>query len=181
MESTAPPPCPFLPVPDRMLTAACLHEFGQDRGADFYFAALSYAQSLWLQGFPARALLLVNRALGCELGGTEPVLAAWPLPYRAVTWLLRHRRTDQFIGNPRRHWQHLATRMSGPRAELRTWRAWACWSLARVVMPDLPADGEQIVREGVREPQEEELAAQLARLGLPGEVDEWRAARDFAP
>mgnify|MGYP007032627570 CR=1 FL=1 len=30
--------------------------------------------------------------------------------------------------------------MSGPRAELRTWRAWACWRMACVALPDLPAD-----------------------------------------
>lgn len=181
MESAALPPCPFLPVPDSVLTAACLHEFGTDRGPDFYLRALYYAQSLWLQGFPARALLLVNRALGCDLQGCEPVLSAWPLPYRAVGWLLRHHTPEQFIGNPRRHWQHLATRMSGPRAELRTWRAWACWQLARVAMPQLPADEEQIVREGVREPWEEEIAEQLARLGLPREAELWHAAMEDAP
>jgi hypothetical protein len=176
MESSPMPPCPFLPLPDTVLTAACLHDFGPNRCPDFYLAALNYAQSLWLQGFPARALLLVNRALGCDLRGNESVLEAWPLPYRAVTWLLRNHRPEQFIGNPRRHWQHLATRMSGPRAEPRTWRAWACWWLARLAMPELPADEEQIAREGVREPEEDEIAAQLTRLGLPGEVEAWRAA-----
>jgi len=176
MESAALPPCPFLPVPDAVLTAACLHEFGQDRGPDFYLTALQYAQSLWRQGFPARALLLVNRALGCDLSGSEPVLSVWPLPYRAVSWLLRNHRAEQFIGNPRRHWQHLATRMSGPRAELRTWRAWACWRLARLALPELSADEEQIAREDVREPAEEEIAAQLALRGLPGEVEVWRTA-----
>jgi hypothetical protein len=176
MQSSGLPHCPFLPVPDEVLTAACLHEFGDTRGPDFYLAALQYAQSLWLQGFPARALLLVNRALGCELNEKDPVLDAWPLPYRAVAWLLRHRRPEQFIGNPRRHWQHLATRMSGPRAELRTWRAWACWHLARTAMPELPADETQIAREAVREPKEAEIAAHLWQRGLPGEVEIWRAA-----
>ena len=175
MES-ALPPCPFLPVPERVLTAACLEPYGETRGSGFYLAALHYAQSLWLAGLPARALLLVNRALGCEFSGHEAVLAEWPLPYRAAAWLLRHRRPGQFIGNPRRHWQHLATRMSGPRAELRTWRAWACWRLACLALPELPADEDQIAREGVREPAEEEIAAHLERLGLPGEAQVWRAA-----
>jgi hypothetical protein len=176
MESAAPPPCPYLPVPERVLTAACLEKHGPARGPYFYLTALLYAQSLWLQGLPARALLLLNRALGCDLTGTEPVLAQWPLPYRAVVWILHHHRPDQFLGNPRRHWQHLATRMSGPRSELRTWRAWACWRLACLALPDLPADDEQIAREGVREPAEEEIAAHLERAGLPWELLEWRAA-----
>jgi hypothetical protein len=170
-------PCPFLPVPETILTAASLEEHGPGRGAEFYFAALCYSQSLWLTGFPARSLLLVNRALGCELAGNEPVLAQWPLPYRAVAWLLRNHRPDQFIGNPRRHWQHLATRMSGPRSELRTWRAWACWYLARLAMPVQPADEEQLAREGVREPDEGEITAHLLRVGLAGEAELWRAAQ----
>lgn len=176
MESAAPPPCPHLPVPERLLTAACLETHGSLRGPDFYLTALHYAQSLWLQGLPARTLLLLNRALGCDLTAAEPELAHWPLPYRAVVWILQHHRPDQFLGNPRRHWQHLATRMSGPRGELRTWRAWACWHLARLALPDLPADEDQIAREGVREPAEEEIASHLARLGLPGEAELWRAA-----
>ena len=176
MEAAALPPCPFLPLPDQVLTAASLAAHGDSRGPDFYLTALHYAQSLWLEGYPARALLLVNRALGCDFTGGEAVLTVWPLPYRAVVWLLRHHLPEQFIGNPRRHWQHLATRMSGPRAELRAWRAWACWRLACLTLPDLPADEEQIASEGVSEPAEEEIAAQLTQRGLPGEAALWREA-----
>lgn len=176
MEAAALPPCPHLPLPDQVLTAASLAAHGDTRGPGFYLAALLYAQSLWLEGFPARALLLVNRALGSDFTGGEAVLKQWPLPYRAVGWLLRHHLPRQFIGNPRRHWQHLATRMSGPRAELRAWRAWACWRLACLTLPDLSADEAQIAREGVREPAEEEIAAQLAQWGLPGEAALWREA-----
>lgn len=177
MEQSGQQPCPFLPVPDEVLTAASLETYGKARGAEFYLAALRYAQSLWRQGFPARALLLVNRALGCELNGGEPVLQEWPLPYRAVAWLLRNHGDGHFIGNPRRHWQHLATRMSGPRSEVRTWRAWACWWLARLAMPEMPADDEQLENEDVREPEEGEIAEQLGRLGLAGEVEAWRGAQ----
>ena len=169
-------PCPFLPEPPSDLHADCLAAHGRDRGAAFYHTALLYAQSLWQQGLPARALLLLNRAMGCELTGRE----RHPLPYAAVVWLLRHHGPEQFIGNPRRHWQHLATRMSGPRAELRTWRAWACWRLSCLALPDLPADEEQIAREGVREPAEAEIRAHLDRLGLPGEAVLWQKALTLA-
>ena len=167
-------PCPFLPRQDEPLTAQSVAVLGGDRGPEFYLAALHYAQSLWLQGFPARSVLLLNRALGAAMDGTEPVLRQWPLPYAAMGWLLQHHREDQFMGNPRRHWQHLASRMSGPRAEQRTWRAWACWRMACVALPHLPADEKQLAGEGVREPGEEEIADHLARLGHPDEVARWR-------
>ena len=125
------PPCPHLPLPGRPLTAASMQEAGTSRGAGFYFLALECAQSRWLAGLPAQAVLLLNRALAADLRGDEPVLADWPFPYRAAGWIMRSRAPAQFIGNPRRHFQHLATRMVEPRKELRTWRAWACWALAR--------------------------------------------------
>src|SRR5690606_37223942 len=138
--------------------------------------ALECAQALWLAGVPAQALLLLNRAMGAALTGAEPVLAAWPLPYAAVRWILEHRREGEFIGNPRRHYQHLATRMVEPRREVRRWRAWACWWVARQVRPDDPPDEKQLREEGIREPAPEEIAAQLERWGLPGEVVLWQAA-----
>ncbi|MGI8603792.1 MAG: hypothetical protein ACR2OZ_12460 [Verrucomicrobiales bacterium] len=168
------PPCPFLPVPPRLLSAASLRDVGEERGELFYHRALECAQSLWLQGLPAQSLLLINRALSAELGGGEPLLSAWPLPYRAVAWVMRSRREEQFIGNPRRHYQHLATRMNAPRRELRRWRAWACWHLARMIFPTFPADEKQLLEENVVEPGSEEIASQLHQLGLPGEVDLWR-------
>jgi hypothetical protein len=166
--------CPFLPVADRPLTAASIHEVRGDRGEVFYKLALECAQALWQRGVPAQALLLINRALGADLNGREPVLIEWPLPYRAAGWIMRRRRPDQFIGNPRRHYQHLATRMVEPRKDLRRWRAWACWHLARLVFPDDPPDEKQIREEGIVEPNADEIAAALGRLGVPGEVAIWR-------
>ena len=167
-------PCPFLPEQIEPLTAASVAALGEERGPAFYLAALHYAQSLWRQGFPARAILLCNRALGADLHGHEPVVHQWPLPYWAIGWLLVNHGAEHFIGNPRRHWQHLATRMSGPRADLRTWRAWACWRMACVALPHFPADEKQLAEEAVREPSEEEIATHLQLLGHPGEVDLWR-------
>jgi len=167
------PPCPGLPLPDHPVTAAVMGRFGPDRGPEFYHGALSCAQSLWLQGLPAQAILQLDRAFGADLRGDEPVLAAFPLPYAPMAWLMEHRRPEQFLGNPRRHFQHLATRMSGPRHEIRVWRAWACWSLACRINPEWPADDLQLAREAVREPSSEEIAAGLECHGHPGERARW--------
>lgn len=169
-------PCPFLPSAEEVLRAAAMRELGADRGPLFYEQALKCAQSLWQQGFPAQSLLLVNRAFGAELKGGEAVLEAWPLPYAAAAWVMMHRRDAQFIGNPRRHFQHLATRMVEPRREQRAWRAWACWFLACRVFPDYPADEKQLAEEGVREPSREEIRGKLGELGVPGEAEVWEEA-----
>jgi hypothetical protein len=172
-------PCPFLPLAEISLTAASLAPLAGDRGTKFYEAALVYSQSLWLQGYPARAILLLNRAMGCDFTGGEPVLSRWPLPYKAAAWMLRNHLPEHFIGNPRRHWQHLATRMVEPRKELRTWRAWACWRMACLLFPDMPGDEVQIAKEGVREPTEEEIAGHLETFGIPGEVLVWQEALTY--
>jgi hypothetical protein len=164
-----------------VLDFTCLHALGARRDREFYVQALLYAQSLWLQGLPAQAILLVNRALGADVRAGDPVLQNWPLPYRAMRWLLENRTAGQFIGNPRRHWQHLATRMVEPRKELRTWRAWACWWMARTLFPGLPADEHQLAEENVREPEEHEIFAQLTALGHPGEAALWRETWQEAP
>jgi len=176
-----PAPCPYLPIPDRPLTAASIRDVGPDRGPGFYFLALECAQALWLADLPAQSLLLINRAFSADLPPDDPVLHDWPPPYAAVAWILRHHQPTDFIGNPRRHYQHLATRMVEPRKDLRTWRAWACWALARALLPDLPADEHQLAHEGVREPEIEVIAAHLDRLGLPGEANHWLAALGMAP
>ena len=169
-------PCPFLPTPERPLGPNTTRSLGADRGAAFYGAALNYAHSLWLRGLPARAILLLNRAMGCELDGSEPTVQRWPVPYEAIVWILQSRKIEDFIGNPRRHWQHLATRMVEPRKELRSARAWACWYLSRIVLPDYPADERQIEHEGVIEPSADEIGAWISRLGLPGELELWHRA-----
>jgi hypothetical protein len=184
MSSHSPPPrhlehlvpCPWLPIPAEPLDSRATRRFGPDRGPGFYLAVLNYGQSLWLQGYPARALLLVNRSLGADLDGSEPVLKEWHLPYMAAAWIMQHRAEDQFIGNPRRHYQHLASRMVAPRKALRTWRAWACWFIACRIFPDYPSDEEQIAEEGVVEPGFDEIFEHLDALGIPGEATLWQAA-----
>jgi len=179
--------CPFLPEIEAPLKAAEMRVFGKtERGPDFYRRALECAQSLWLQGLPAQSLLQINRAMGADLAGDEPVLAEWPLPYAAADWVMRHRRAEDFIGNPRRHYQHLATRMVGPRKTQRSWRAWACWALACEIFPvdDYPADEKQIREEGVVEPSHEAIGLGLKEFGAPGEAEVWMAcwqAGRFSP
>jgi hypothetical protein len=169
--------CPFLPSVDEPIPAAAMkaHRHGE-RGADFYGQALRCAQSLWLQGFPAQSLLQINRAFGADLRGDEPALVDWPLPYRAAAWVMRRRESGQFIGNPRRHYQHLATRMVEPRRSQRAWRAWACWYLACRIFPEYPADEKQIAEEGIVEPTRESIVEGLMAFGVASEVPMWEAA-----
>jgi hypothetical protein len=119
---------------------------------------------------------MLNRAFSADLRGDEAGLINWPPPYGALRWILEHRLEEDFVGNPRRHFQHLATRMSGPRPEVRSWRAWASWAIACAVNPDDPADEKQIAEEGIVEPELATIAESLARLGWSGEVDVWRKA-----
>ncbi len=152
--------------------------FRGDYGEGFYLAALRYAQSLWLQGKPAQAILQLNKAWSASLRGDEAVLKEHPSPFRALAWILRHVRDGDFLGNPVRHFQHLATRMSGRNAEVRTWRAWACFALSeRLLDPGtFPRDEVQIRKEHLKIPDEDVILIQLNRLGWPGEGKEGQAA-----
>ncbi|TDU73099.1 ribosomal protein S18 acetylase RimI-like enzyme [Prosthecobacter fusiformis] len=175
-------PHPLLPTIDRTYKAEEINAFGKDRGPAFYETCHLYAQSLWQIGFPAKCILLLNRALSSPMPGTEPLFQRLPLPYQAMAWLLIHRPADQFIGNPRRHWQHLATRMVEPNKELRAWRAWACWYLAKEILPeaDFPADLEQLREEGVVEPTQGDIADHLQDLSPADDLAQWQAALAWA-
>jgi hypothetical protein len=165
------PPCQHLPTAPAGIDWRLLHAHRDaHRRSDFYIDCLEYAHALWQQGRAARAILCLDRAFGAELKGDEPVLEAWPLPYAALAWILKNTPPDVFLGNPLVHFQHYAGRMSGPRLEQRRWRAWACWALTRVVLPHLPGDP----RHPIEEPGEEQIAAQLAVHGHPGEAPLWR-------
>ena len=57
--------CPFLPHAQRILTPSDSRQAREgDDPSCYYLAALTCAQSLWLQGKPAQALLQLNHALG---------------------------------------------------------------------------------------------------------------------
>lgn len=168
-------PCPFLPPGEASLSASSMKRAGKERGEAFFLLALECSQSLWQKGLPAQAILLLNRAFSADLPGGEPAPGGWPLPYRAMRWLMEERREGQFIGNPRRHFQHLATRMVEPRRELRSWRAWACWWYAVEVFPDLPDDEKQIAEEGIVLPGPEKILSALETVGHPGEAVLWHS------
>ena len=145
----------------------------------FYFTALNYAQTLWLQGFPAKALLLVNRSFSCCLTSVSLLPSARGVaPYHAKAWIIQHRPADGFIGNPRRHYQHLATRMVEPHKTLRTWRAWACWYLAKELLPEthFPGDAKQVRDEGVVKPTRAVIAEQLAKHSPGDDLAAWEDA-----
>lgn len=143
---------------------------GERRDAGFYLTALEYGHYLWQQGRAARAMLCLDRAMGADLTGAEPEVAAWPMPYAAMAWFLAYPPEEVFTGNPRVHFQHYADRMNEPRKAQRQARAWACWALARRIRPDLPADP----KHAVREPTETEIAVALDATGLPGETLLWQ-------
>ena len=148
-------PCPHLPEYD----PGKPKRHGAERGAGFYLDALSFAQGHWLEGKPAQALLQLNKAFSADLRDDESVLREWPWPYAALEWILEKSADGShgFLGNPVRHFQHLATRMSGPRREARTARAWKCFHIAKCVLEgkgDFPLDGRQIAREGIFIPRD---------------------------
>jgi len=161
-------PCPFLPSCGRALCWRDLAELREDQGEELYGRCLEYAQQLWLDDLPARALLAVDRALYCDVSADCGILQAYPLPYAAIRWLVSQP-SAAFTGNARVHYQHLADRVRGERADLKKWRAWAAWAIVRQARPDLPGDP----RHDVREPSRADIAEGLRQHGLPTEARSW--------
>ncbi|GAA5484466.1 hypothetical protein Hsar01_03710 [Haloferula sargassicola] len=150
-----------------------LRILGKNRDGRFYHTALTYAQVLWRRGLPAQAILQIDRAFGADLAGDAAVLTPLPPPYAALRWMLEHRPDGRFLGNPVRHFQHLATRVKGVRREVRSARAWACLHLAEEILPadEFPRDLHQIQRESITIPDRDEVRRSLEFLGWPGEAD----------
>ena len=145
---------PHLPEASPDLGPCHTRQHRTKAGFVFYRACLEFSQSLWLQEKPAQAILQLNKA------SMIPDRAA---PYPALVWFLAHRRDHLFIGNPVRHFQHLASRISGDHAKLRSWRAWACFHLAEISLPcsDFPRDRKQIDQEQLRIPVFSEIEKKL--------------------
>jgi phosphoribosylanthranilate isomerase len=142
--------CPFLPAYENGRRKA----HGLRRGADFYMDALSFAQGYWMEGKPAQAILQLNKAFSADLSLDAAILSDWPWPYAALEWILDHAADGGagFLGNPVRHFQHLATRMTGPRCQARVAHAWHCFHISRRILQgrgDFPLDGRQMAREGI--------------------------------
>lgn len=167
------PACPLLPEVTEPLGHMVTRAHAPAKCGRFYEATLRYAQSLWREGKPAQAILQLNKAFMAGLRGDEEVLLRHPPPYEALMWILANRPADAFIGNPVRHFQHLATRVSGERRELRSWRAWACFHLSRSVLPvdGFPLDAVQIEAENLTIPAWPEVLRELSVLGWRGEAE----------
>ncbi len=147
-----------------------LGRHGHERGAEFYLSALTYAQYLWQRGYAGRALLALDRALLASLRGDEPILRKWPLPYRALHWVMTQAPAEALVGNPRVHYQHLAGRLRGPDSRQKKARAWACWHLACLANPAWPGDA----RHKIREPRVTDIKARLGKWGVKGEERIWQ-------
>ena len=161
--------CPYLPQCEPGKRKA----HGDGRGAGFYLDALGFAQGYWLKRKPAQAILQLNKAFSADLDADADILERWPWPYAALAWILEKAADGRhgFLGNPVRHFQHLATRMSGPRREVRIERAWRCFHIARRVLEgkgDFPLDGRQIAREGIHIPAPSHLDREWRGHSFPG-------------
>lgn len=181
MEAQAPalsgvvnPPCPWLPELRGIHDFTITRRHGADKGPAFYQDALEFAQSQWLSGKPAQAVLQLDKAWMAEIPEGSPVLLTHPSPWRALRWILEIAADGScgYLGNPVRHFQHLASRMSGPRAEIRSWRAWAAMHLAEKILGSagFPRDGRQIVREGLWIPGMDAAIHAIDLLGWQGEA-----------
>ena len=164
-------PCPYLPSGQKKLSWRELNALRDDQGEELYLLCLEYGQQLWLENLPARALLAVDRALYCDVSADAECLINYPLPYAAIGWLVSQP-TEQFTGNARVHYQHLADRVRGDRAAQKKWRAWAAWAIVRRVRPDLAADSDHVVNE----PTHGEIRQALQLHGIEGEVETWEKA-----
>lgn len=158
------PYLPQLTEPPTHLTAAHTRKYREKCGPQYRQACLEYAQSLWLQGKPAQALLQLNKSAFAEPSAL--------FPYEALIWFLENRREELFLGNPVRHFQHLATRIAGPRAEIRKWQAWACFHLSRATLPpkDFPEDFDQQKIENIHIPTLESCLTKLTTLSSEKEA-----------
>lgn len=161
--------CPYLPFVNHVIRPSDLKELkkSHDRVA-YYLATQKCAQSLWLCNLPAQAILQLNFSLSENFPDEASLLQDNPLPYRAILWMISEgEKKSSFIGNPVRHFQHLASRMSGKNAELRTWRAWACFHLARTILSkdEYPEDRSQITKENLVIPEFNQVLNSLSILG----------------
>lgn len=170
----AVPECPWLPKVEERLDFSVTRRHGSAKGEAFYRDALRYAQSQWLAGKPAQAILQLNKSWAAERAHDVPADPRLS-PYRALVWMLRMggRGEYGFVGNPVRHFQHLASRMRGAESQVRIWRAWVCFHLAEKILEagQFPRDGHQIAREGLWIPGKSRAVREVSERGREGELD----------
>ena len=166
------PLCPYLPLPEAEMSYRSLRELRGGNLEVFYRTALGYGHYLWLKGFSGRAILAITRALYADLPDEAAVLREWPLPYRALHWIVVNHPNQDFPGNPRISFQHQATRLRGDRAALRRARAWAVWKLICAAKPELLADTTQEIKQITLD----EIEMRLAKHGHSNELQIWQSA-----
>ncbi|MFT5904516.1 MAG: hypothetical protein ACI9E1_000091 [Cryomorphaceae bacterium] len=153
------PPCPHLPEIDTPLPITHTRKHRESCGSDYFQACLELAQSLWRSGSPAQAILQLDKSFMASI--TEDISQT----YQAIIWIIQNTPENQFLGNPVRHFQHLATRMNmkQPNANLRIWRAWACLHLAeKFSTARHPRDEEQISKEDLSIPSVQQVIDEMS-------------------
>lgn len=163
---------PFLPRPDRSLDYRDLRKYRTNQGASFFEIAMAYANLLWKQELPARALLAMDRALYADLKVTDEILSKWDIPYSALIWFLKNPQEGKFVGNPRVHYQHLADRVKGDREDIKRWRTWACWYLTCKADPMLTPDSSHAFTE----PSLEDIIFGLKSFGITQDIEHFEKA-----
>jgi len=160
------PPCPLLPelsgdIP-LPITHTRKHRLACDRR--YFQSCLELAHSLWRSGLPAQAILQLDKSMMVSDDSPSKPLH---YPYSAILWIIQHAPPNQFLGNPVRHFQHLASRMNPklPNSSDRIWRAWACLHLTEIYIPEAtslyPRDRQQISREKLSIPTIDQILNQL--------------------
>jgi len=161
--------CPHLPRLSPASPLPITHPKAYREACDdaYFKACLELAQSLWCTGYPAQAILQLDKAFMAKLNAPTSNINS---VYLAICWIIQNSPSEQFLGNPVRHFQHLATRMNmnQPNAKIRIWRAWACLHLTEKLFP-YPAeiylrDEAQITKENINIPTTQETLHQLTTL-----------------
>jgi len=168
MSTTKINPCPHLPKVENKLPSTHTRPFRTECGPQFYLACLELAQSNIIFRKPSQAILQLNKSMMATIPSNHPILDQHPIPYTSLAWILKQPWDSTFLGNPVRHFQHLATRMSptSPQPELRTWRAWASFHIATFILPspNFPLDQKQITTENLQIPTKTETLKNLIKL-----------------
>ncbi len=165
-------PCPHLPEINKSLPITHTRKYRTACDASYFNACIELAQSLWLCGSPAQSILQLDKSM---MAISDEGLIHYP--YHGILWIIENTPSDQFIGNPVRHFQHLASRMnhSLPNADARVWRAWACLHLTEQLIDEIyPRDDRQIEKENLTIPTIERT---LEKLLLHGSISESKTVR----
>ena len=164
------PPCPHLPSIEKQLSITHTRTHRQECSDAYHLACTELAQSLWRTGSPAQAILQLDKSMMADSADTPLTV-----PYTAILWIILNSPSDQFLGNPVRHFQHLASRMNmaQPNAKLRVWQAWACLHITEAHTPEgtYPRDLEQIEKEKLVVPTASETLAELRLLSPTEETN----------